>query len=44
MLMVIDLINAWILNDLTKFRMKRYIETIKGLKTQVSNLKEAEII
>jgi len=41
---VIDLINAWILNDFTKFRMKRYIETVKHLKTQVSDLQETEII
>ena len=27
-LLTIDLIHAWILSDLTKFRMKRYIKTI----------------
>lgn len=40
--LTIDLINAWILNDLTKFRMKRYIKTISSLKTQVSGLQQLE--
>ena len=42
--LAIDLINAWILNDLTKFRMKRYIKTITSLKTQVIELQEAELV
>lgn len=41
---VIDLINAWILNDLTKFRMKRYINTLKGLRIRVAGLQETESI
>ena len=41
---VIDLINAWILNDLTKFRMKRYINTLEGLKVQVAGIQEIEMI
>ncbi len=38
----VDLINAWILNDISKFRMKRYIKTINSLKTQVSALQTFE--
>lgn len=34
-LLAIDLIHAWILSDLTKFRMKRYIETISKVRTQI---------
>lgn len=40
--LTIDLINAWILNDLTNFRMKRYLKTISSLKTQVSGLQQLE--
>ena len=35
-LLTIDLIQAWILSDLTKFRMKRYIETLGNLRTQIN--------
>ena len=41
---VIDLINAWIFNDLTRFRMKRYIDTLKELKTKVTDIQETELI
>lgn len=41
-LLTIDLINAWILNDLTKFRMKRYVETIGNLKKQIEETGELE--
>lgn len=40
--LAIDLINAWILNDLTIFRMKRYIKTITSLKIQVIELQKTE--
>ncbi len=40
--LAVDLISAWILNDLTKFRMKRYIKTLSSLKTQVSGLQQLE--
>ena len=42
--LAIDLINAWILNDLTKFRMKRYIQTLNNLKNQVTGLQEPELV
>lgn len=38
--LTVDLINAWILNDSTVFRMKRYIETINILKSQISGLQQ----
>ncbi len=41
-LLVIDLIHAWILSDLTKFRMKRYIETISKVRTQIKETRELE--
>ena len=41
-LLVIDLIHAWILSDLTKFRMKRYIETISKVRTQIKETIELE--
>ena len=40
--LVIDLIHAWILSDLTKFRMKRYIETISKVRTQINETRELE--
>ncbi len=42
--LTIDLVNAWILNDLTKFRMKRYIQTLSNLTTQVAGLHEPELV
>ena len=36
--LTIDLINAWILNDLTIFRMKRYIKTMNTLKMKIANV------
>lgn len=42
--LTINLINAWIISDLTKFRMKRYIKTLSNLMAQVSGLQEAEIV
>ena len=41
-ILVIDLIHAWILSDLTKFRMKRYIETISKVRTQIKETRELE--
>ncbi|MEA3445547.1 MAG: hypothetical protein U9R19_12575 [Bacteroidota bacterium] len=41
-LVAIDLIHAWILSDLTKFRMKRYIETINSLRTQIKETQKVE--
>ena len=41
-LLAIDLIHAWILSDLTKFRMKRYIETINKVRTQIKETRELE--
>lgn len=40
----IDLINAWILNDLTTFRMKRYIETVKSIKSHISENENVELV
>lgn len=42
--LAIDLINTWILNDFTKFRMKRYINTITSLKIQVIELQKTELV
>jgi ribosome-associated translation inhibitor RaiA len=42
--LAIDLINAWILRDLTKHRMKNYIKTVAGLRniiTEQYNLETA---
>lgn len=41
-ILIIDLIHAWILSDLTKFRMKRYIETISKVRTQIKETRELE--
>jgi len=41
-LFAIDLIHAWILSDLTKFRMKKYVETIGNLKKQIEETEELE--
>jgi len=35
-LLAIDLINAWILRDLTKHRMKNYIKTVSNLRNLIS--------
>lgn len=40
--LVIDLIHAWVLSDLTKFRMKRYIETISKVRKQIKETRELE--
>ena len=42
-ILAIDLIHAWILSDLTKFRMERYIKTISKLRTQITNSQELEL-
>ena len=43
-LLAIDLIHAWILSDLTKFRMKRYIKTISNLRTQINETQQPELV
>ena len=41
--LVVDLINAWILNDFTKHRMQRYIEVLLNVKTEVTGMQKTEI-
>ena len=42
--LAIDLINAWILRDLTKHRMKNYIKTVAGLRNIISEQYNLETV
>ena len=41
-LLAVDLINAWILRDLTNYRMKNYLTTIRNLQTLIAQQDELE--
>jgi len=42
--LAIDLINAWILRDLTKHRMKNYIKTVAGLRNIITEQYNLETV